>query len=507
MNPRSRIVRTALSHGLALAAGWAVYQGAASQGVFGGTGASSAAGMGAAPAKSAPRSPADEKAAAEILAKALKPAGNGGDPFADYEPYNDGARTEPPQTIKEYRDRIDSITVPEDIGAALVALTAEGGGLTQEGYADRAALTYHWLAKDPQGFFDWLKADRPRANAVGIDIQQIAPELYRRLGAEAVLPMIGMAGEMKYAVASMLATSVAKSGDKAAVLKARATLSGENWEYFSRNIGGQWPNDKLADLVKLAVECDEPLMAIGHRLHGDQGSYIAGLIADESLPEDFRQRLSENEFARQGLARDPKVPLELRVQDGGNLEGVLQSDVSRIMTEERDWAFAFRHGQATAQEVLDAVRAGTPEIAEKEPEALRTWVFRELAEENPAEAMKLLKDLPEAQRSEMALTYSRLHFNDVAPAKFLEMMQQVPADTAEQWEGRLDAWNARGYTNHERLKEGYVEWVQDLPPGIDREMGLYSLARAVQAANPELAVKLRNQVTDPALQKRITQRR
>ncbi len=153
------------------------------------------------------------------------------------------------------------------------------------------------------------------------------------------------------------------------------------------------------------------------------------------------------------------------------------------------------------------LKAGPRELCKAQPDALRMQVFRELAEENPAEAMTLLADLPEAERSERALYASRTHFNDVEPDKFLELMQQIPADTPAQWEGRLDTWNFRSFTNNGRLQDGYVEWVQSLPPSLDREMALYSLARAVNESNPQLAANLRSQVTDSALQQRISKHR
>lgn len=506
MKSPSRLAVTVLTHGLAIAGGWAIYQGTATPHVAGESVPAAKS------AKATERGTAEEVSGREVLAEILKPAD---DPFSPggqgWDPYDNGKSSEIPQTRQEIRDRIDSIAIPADFAAALADLMSaqeKDGAWTQDSYLDTAALAFHWMSKDPKAFYEWLNADRKRLETVGNTISELGPELYKRLGAEGVLPMIGVAGSMNYQMGSMLARSVAKTGDTPGVMKAKEMLSGENWQYFSRNVGSEWPNEKLDELVKLAVACDEPLMAIGHKLHGkDQGGYIAGLLADESLPEDFRQRIGDNEFARQGLARDPSVPLELRLQSGGNIDQVMRSDVDRIMTEERDWAYAFRHGEASAQEVLDAIRAGTPEIAEKQPEALRSWIFRELAEENPAEAMALLKDMPEEERDPMVLYHSRTHFNDVEPSKFLEMMQQIPSDTPEQWEGRLDAWNRRGFTNHERLQDGYVEWVQALPPGLDREMGLYSLARAVQLTDRQLAAQIRSQVTDPELQKRISENR
>lgn len=506
MKPSSRLALTAITHGLALAVGWAIYQASGFQQVE-----KSAAPLPSGPTKAADRLAADPEAGREILAAVLKSVSES--PWKQAaDQYDQGANNITPETRKELRDRIDSIEIPENFAAALEGLMPVGdASWSEQNYPDAAALVFHWLSKDPQAFFEWIKGGKKRMDLAGSVIIDMGPELYRRVGVDGVLSIVGSTtGYFRSQMYSDLGRSIASACDTAGVSKAKAAFAADPqaWQSFALSVGSKWPNDKLAELVDLAVECDDPMIAVGHRIHHkDQGAYIASLLADDSLPEDFRRRLSENQFAREGLVRDLSLPLETRLQNGGNVRQLVNNDVDRLLGDERDWSFAFRNGEATAQEIMDLVAAGTPELAKSEPDALRMHVFRELAEENPAAAMVLLKDLPDDERSDQALYAARTHFTDVEPQKFLEFVQQIPADTPEQWDDRLDTWNLRGFTNYNRLQDGYVDWVQALPPGLDREMALYSLARVVNESDPKLAANLRSQVTDSALQKRISKHR
>jgi len=494
----------ALTHILAFAGGWAIYQAGGSQ-PREDTEAHISNGRTKARERTA-MAELDPKAGREILDAVLK--GSKEDPFRNLPgSYDSRASHEIPQTRKGIVDRIDSIEIPADFGLELNELLAQkdtDGNFSDEVYHDLAALVFHWLTKDPAACFTWMNADATHQFTLN-SIVDLSPELSKRLGAKGVIEIANHAGRMKPQLLGNLALMLAKTGNATGVVEVKSAIGSDKrfWGIFSRNIGSFWPNDRLDELVKLAVACDEPQIAVGSRLHGDLGVYIAGLLADESLPEDFRRRISKDPVARQGLAHDPKVPLEVRLQNGGNLGQVIINDVTRLLAEQRDWAFAFRKGEASAQEILEMVNAGTPELAKTAPDELRSQVFRELAEENPAEAMILLDGLPAEQRSEQALFTSRSHFTDVEPDKFLELLQQIPTDTKAEWVGRLDTWNRHSFTNHERLQDGYVQWVQALPPGLDRDMACYSLARAVDGSNPELAASLRNEVSDPVLKQRI----
>lgn len=498
VKPFSRLALAILTHVLALAGGWAIYQAKGSQPA--GKPADKTAPVAI---KAADRTAtAETKSGQTILAEILKPA-TATTNSSGYNSIDRGADANVPAITKELRDRIDSIAIPADIGAAIDALMA--GGNSQ---IDILALGFHWLSTDPEAFIAWMKTNDKRTRSAEIIIMDITPELYRRSGVEEVLSLVGQVPHFNLQIGGDLAKSVAKSGDAVGIIKARDVLTGNVREYFSRAVGSEWPNDKLADLIKLAVECDGPEMIVGHQIGSkNQGAFIAGILADESIPEDFRREIAKNQGTRDALAKDPTVPLDTRLQNGANLGQVVSNDVGLLLTRERDWTFAFRNGEASAEDIMNIISAGTPDLVRKDPGAVRNHLFNELSEENPTGAMKLLKDLPDDERYGQALYTARTYFQDVEPSKFLELMEQVPVDTPVRWEGRLDAWNLRSFTNNGRLQDGYVEWVQSLPPGLDRDMGLYSLARAINESNPQLAASLRSQVVDSDLKQRIAKHR
>lgn len=513
MKPTPRLGLIALTHALAIAVGWAAYQASGFQGPCFSTTEPPAARTKSTDrtskdTKTTDRTPKDTKAAEEILAPILA--------FLENRRQAYDQRTDDTirQTSQDILDRIASIDIPTDFAKELEAVEA---GPDEGKFVEMAALVFHWMNHDSKAFFDWLRAD-PKKRGVGLGVSllfSLEPEIYRRSGVEGVLAQLVHAEGCKHQLSGDLGRSLAKSGDIAGILKARQLLipdahasNPEDWRRLVINIGQSWPADKTTALVRLAVEMDEPMLLTTHRRNIDgHGGYIAGLLADESLPEDFRKKISENPMARNSIIGDSSLPLDMRLANGGDLARIISGDVAKLLNSDRDWAFAFRNGQATAEEIMTVVAAGTPDLAKSQPDELRNFVFRELSEEDPAAAMVLLKDMPEDKRSEFALFVSRTHFNDVEPSKFLELLEQIPSDTPEQWDDRLDAWNLRGYKNNERLQEGYVEWVRALPPSLDREMALYSLARAVNAKNPGLAEDLRSQVSDPELKKRIASHR
>lgn len=508
MTPRSRIAVTALTHGLALAVGWWVFAGvkesrAAKEAGNGGK----AMGATKLSERGETGTVAGTKSAEEILAGVLKSAEE--DPFSIHVA---GPRRETviPELQKEWKDAIDALVIPDDFPAALDEVMThfkEGSGYGPE-FAQAFALMFHWAGKDPKALFDWAGSDPKRQQLLGSAIMSLTPELYRRGGIDSVLPMIGKAGRLDYQVTSDLSRSIAVNGDGAGVLKAKGALAPNLWRFLGQNIGRNWPPSKEAELVAFAVANDCPILLTGYKeQQPGQGAFLAQFLEDENLPQGFRDFLKGYGATRNAFANDRTLPLEMRLKHGGNIEQIVNGDLDHVLSAERDWAFALRHGEATVQEIWDAVAEGSPDLVREHPDKVRERLFRELAEEDPKAAMTLLADLPEEQREGMALLGARTHFNDVEPAIFLQMMEQVPSDTPEQWEGRLDAWNRRSFTNHERLEDGYVEWVRSLPEGLDREMGLYSLARAVQAGNPTLAKQLRAQVSDPQLKTRISEHR
>ena len=314
---------------------------------------------------------------------------------------------------------------------------------------------------------------------------------------------------------NLSATQIALKGDLSAykTMKEQVErMDPQTWQYIRQMVTSQWSAEHKEDLLKIAIEENAPsILATFPRIHPESADWFTSLATDTSLPEEFRIAFLADPKVLQFLSENPATPLEQRLQYT-NIpdpqivkDRLLHGDVTRLMSSPQDLRFAFRRGEMTAEEVYQAIADGTPELAEALPAQLRSLVFQNLAEEDPAKAMTLLKELPESEQHQTMLKATRTFFNDVEPDHFLAALQQVPSDTPDLWEQRLDAWNIRSFTNSNRLNEDFLTWIRELPPGLDREMALYSLARAVQLNDLKLAAQLRSEVTDPQLKQRIAE--
>jgi hypothetical protein len=483
-----------ITHTLALVAGWAIYEMLSTKpdettshsGNFG-------------PTRVTTRASASE-AGKEILTKVLARTDRGAEKAY--------LQTDESEIHPDLLARIDSIEVPDDIHATLDKLVAERskfGGENRQLDIEIMALCFHATIKDASAHFKWAKQQENQIPGVLTATGACFSELHKRLGTEGIKEIIK---QNKYPekgpFEDFLIKALAKARDPIGMLEVKELMSEEQWQANMHIIGESWPESDAASLIKLAVDTDDPQMLAAYGIRGTRGSFLAKLLRDESLPEDFRRRLGENQMARQALTNDPAVPLEIRIANGGNSNLLIVGDVERLLDSERDWSFAFRHGEANALEIYEMIVAKTPELAAERPVALRNQVFRELAEENPKAAMKMLDDLPEHERNDLALFTARANFQDVDPKLFLELLEQVPADTPAEWEGRLDAWNRRSLTNNQRLKDSYSEWVLNLPPGIDREMAIYSLIRTVGGSDSRLGAPLKVHLSDTELQRRLS---
>ncbi|WP_367871773.1 hypothetical protein [Luteolibacter sp. Populi] len=489
------MTRPITTHLLAAAAGWAVYQS-----------------LPAAPRSNSPPGPPAVKSAA----RNDDPAGRAGRLLQN-------ARSPAPATDakkaafqQDLAARIDSITVPADIAAALenLALTYEED---EYGHAPKsveaAALLYHWLDRDPAALFAWI--DGREGNTSRMVTKNIPAALKEQLARHGPDPAIAMLPEAaKYdlggTVTRTLGDELGKNPDLALIARLKEASGDKLWPDLAANLGRYWPLERSADFLKFAVAEDSIHLLFQYRPqdYENRSSRFAAWLADESLPAEFRDKLADSKHVKETLAGDRSLPLAERLAFGGlpdnasNRAELLQRDVDALMGD-RDWAFQVHHGHATAEEVLEAIRAAAPGLADAAPDALRDRVFSHLIETDPAAAMSLLDELPPEERHARALEAARGKFEGSDPAKFLDLLQLIPADTPERWQGRLDAWNLRSRSNNAEHGDDYAAWVQALPPGLDREMGLYSLARAVDRRDPDLAAGLRAQIADPTLKEKL----
>ena len=494
----SRFALTAATHSLALAGGWLLLSQFHK---------APEAPPPVASSKTTQRTTAPERSVEEILGEFTGP---------DKKPTPEMKKLQDSHAAT--KEAIRDMTPPEDFAAAIEeemkAWSATAGPDTPRS-TRLIALMYHWMVADPAALFKWASQDLARQKAMQGHATAAIDQVLQDHGGTALLKAIGSAGPLSNFIMNLSATQIAQKGDLSAYRAMKEYMQGAEpkaWPHIRQLTTSQWSAERKDDLLKIALEESTPAILIAMpRLHPETSEWFTSIATDSSLPEEFRNAVLADRQIRQFLSQDPATPLEDRLKYLGDpnqdsaMSRLLGGDVRRLMSAPQDLSFAFRRGEMTAEEVYQAIAAGTPELAEASPAQMRSLVFQTLAEDDPAKAMALLKDLPESEQHQTMLKAARTFFNDVEPDHFLAALQQVPSDTPELWEQRLDAWNIRSFTNSNRLNEDFLTWVRELPPGIDREMALYSLARAVQLNDLKLAAQLRSEVTDPDLQKRIAE--
>ncbi|MCW1912072.1 hypothetical protein OJ996_00705 [Luteolibacter sp. GHJ8] len=422
-----------------------------------------------------------------------------------------------PEDKEEIGQAIRSIRIPDDIPAALetIALSyhaepGESGPLNPEA----AALLYHWLARDPEAAFAWAKTLSGPVNGLVGDHLGKAFAMQAELQEPAsLLPMLLVAEKHAQGrgMASILADRVARQHDATLIARVKASASKETWNEFMWCLPREWPADRSADFVQFAIDQDSLDIIAAFKPGPDLswGHWMKNLLEDESVPESFREKLRNHPRLRQQMSVDTTLPLADRLALSGRPDtpqtraDIGRRDIENFLGNEDDWPRAVKLGEATAAEVLAAVTAANPDIAASSPDMVRDLVFSRLVKHDPAAAMSLLAALPPDERSQRALYAARTDLKDATPPTFLALLQQVPSDSPGQWEDRLDAWNRSSIYQHDWNGEHYTAWVKALPPGLDREMALYSLARRTEKQDPELAASLRAGITDPTLKSRL----
>jgi hypothetical protein len=495
MNRFRTLLLTGLTHGVALAAGWLGWSQWRS--------ADSAEATGSAAAKRESRTEAVPLSADEVLDTVKAASTHEADLKAQEEMY------------REFDKLVATMEVPDDLAAALSAEIAKwlkDDGDQREPSLMIMALLYHWTARDMAGLMKWAESGDAESEAFQWHCFLVFAKAAKDKGPEILAG--GLDGKFGIFAAHFLIPELGKAGDMERVMALKSTLSDDQWLRLRKQFADSWPFEQRETLLKVAVAENQAVMLVG--LAGKNGAegtkWLSELMADESLDAGFRDELAKSPGWENFVLNGTSMPLDERLKllgaedeaRGRDLFGQLaERDLSAILKDGRDWRHAFRHGEADAAEVLAAMAKELPELAARAPEALRNQLFIQLSEEDPERAMALLEGLPENEKAKIAIQAPRWYFGNIDPNHFLAALEKVPADTLELWDARLDAWNNKTPRNHARLDQEYVAWVRQLPPGVDREMALFSLANAVQGKDGALAAELRGELTDAALKQRM----
>jgi len=270
-----------------------------------------------------------------------------------------------------------------------------------------------------------------------------------------------------------------------------------------RSILYGWPADNAASFLDLALATNDVSLLQAYLTGGGSPRKSSALMVllegRDDLPQEFADFLAKSAELKGHLYRyaNPSVPLDERVAQMRNLawlkdatpealrEGALKQistvDINELMKSGPDYRYAFRHGAMSAEEVLAAVRQQFPELAAASDYETRVRVFNELASEDAQAAYALIAHLPGEQRNLAVLHQSRWSFRDNSPDSFYAMIGLAPGpDSAEAAPQRAEAWTVYGQSAYAEYGSDYLDWVRELPPGVNRDVARSTLAQVLR---------------------------
>jgi len=418
----------------------------------------------------------------------------------------------------------DALPPADDVAAAAIALLEKqnartnGGTFTPEEAKELAELQprlLHWFRLDPEAAVKYLyDGDRRHLMDTGT-------VLYAAIHEKGLETAMGWlkgrdprnSGQLSY----LFANYVAAQGDPATVRSFRETLPPDQWNRMRGQIFSNWPFDKADELLTIAKENNSPAgLAYLAMRNGEKGAaWLMKHLESEDMDPAFREALTNSPEYRQLLQNSPHIPIETRVEvlaknrnDGKDAEQLMLelggNDVARALDKtSKDWRFAFRNGKVTFEEVYQAIAADLPGLAKASPDAIRLQIFKELAEEDGPAAMQALADTPEPDKWQVALKPTQWMFYNVDPQKFYDYLQPIPHDDPTLHQARFASWVSHSRSNLDLYSRDYVDWVKNMPEGVDREMAAIGILRSVGTDNKALNEEVGAWVKDPAMRARI----
>lgn len=377
----------------------------------------------------------------------------------------------------------------------------------------------HWMQEDPEAAVAKVVSyrDATRQGILNHLLRQAAVAVALESGVETAAGWLKLDPAFSIPFGSDLVRILSSDGDLDGLAKIKAELDPSRWAGLQGELTDSWPLDQSSKVIELARSERQPGMLAKFALaNGADGArWLMRLLEGGAIDEATREALvSHHEFANL-MMRSPTIDLTTRVgflaafSDEEPLEvierEICQADVRRALGESRDYRYAFRTGQMTAEEIIAAVSGELPGLSATAPQIIQDEIFRELAEENGGKALRMLDPLSPEQKWETAMKPVREMFHQSNPQEFYDYLQNIPPDaTATAWDERLDAWSKLGQENHARLGMDYVMWVQGLPEGLDRDMASYALVRSLGDKHPQIVRELSSGIRDGQVRSKLS---
>lgn len=179
---------------------------------------------------------------------------------------------------------------------------------------------------------------------------------------------------------------------------------------------------------------------------------------------------------------------------------ILQSFLASSLDwhEGRDLRHAFRHGRMEAMEIHDLFAAELPLLAGTD--LIRRSLYDQISDLDPIRAAILLETLPEERATGAKYWAARSYMTGFTPASFLALMRSLPQPEGDKADDRRQtAWRKRTVLFLERYGREYFNWVEQLPPGADRDAAAAALLGYLDPGDPVLVNRVRGLIKDPVL--------
>jgi len=430
--------------------------------------------------------------------------------------------------LRNSMDRVikaaDELPPADDVAAAAIALLemqaagmASGNFTPEEGkkLGEIGPRLLHWLRKDPEAALKYLFDDNGRQR---VDYGTAVFAAIHEKGMDTALGWLNgrdarNSGQFSY----IFANYISSQGDPALIAKVKESAPPEHWNRMRGHIFSNWPFDKADEIIAAAQENNYPgsLAALAMRNGKNGAEWLMKHMAGGGMDTAFIEALENSQEYRQLMQNSTDIPVEKRVEvlaknrtDGKTAEDLTMElggkDVTSALNKaDKDWRYAFREGKVTFEEVYEAVVRDLPDLANTSPDAIRLQVFKELAEENGPAAMQALAHTPEPDKWQLALKPTQWMFYNVDPQKFYDYLQAIPHNDPTLHQARFESWVWHSASNISLYSRDYVDWVRNMPAGIDREMAAIGILRSVGANDKTMLAEVDTWVVDPAMRARI----
>jgi hypothetical protein len=271
---------------------------------------------------------------------------------------------------------------------------------------------------------------------------------------------------------------------------------------MQKSIGNFWPTDRSDDLIReLSGEGRlRAFTALAQRMDGIEGiEWINTKLDQGEITSEDVKSLEENGELTSILAQmdaplDDRIALMQRlgvapaeITHAYKAQRFIHRDISNYLFDgnaDDDWLFWFRSGEVSAKQVYDAVLEHIPDPG-SEMKEFKSQMFRHLAEEDPTRALELYADVPQNAQDWQKAYATRWWFTGTNPDDFYQLTSSISYKNDPKMQKFLrQSWTDKSGINLERYGEGYVEWVESLPEGRDRQWALEGLEHASRDKAP-----------------------